>query len=166
MKAIRTKYHGATNTKGSRISASDEDGNRVSIPYPHELSGGAVHRAAADALCQKMGWGGELVGGGLKDGYVFVFTPDKRVEGAPIVRQVEMTEEDVEKAERIAARLGWEQTAYTSSSALWGLFCLPENPATWKGSKRALEAGCIIKTKEFGFLVVQDLEDLHLSDVA
>ena len=54
MKAIFTKYHGATNTKGSRISASDEDGNRISISYPYGLSGEAVHRKAADALCERM----------------------------------------------------------------------------------------------------------------
>jgi hypothetical protein len=74
MKAIFTKYHGPTNFKGSRISASDSDGNRVTISYPYELSGEAVHRAAADALCKKMNWTGELVGGSLKNGYVFVFT--------------------------------------------------------------------------------------------
>src|SRR5258708_4084246 len=75
MKAIVTKYHGPTNHKGSRITASDEDGNRVTISYPHELSGEDCHRAAADALCKKMGWDGELIGGSLKRGYVFVFSP-------------------------------------------------------------------------------------------
>lgn len=74
MRAIEAKYHGATNTRGSRISASDGDGNRVSIPYPHELSGEDVHRKAADALCAKMKWSGELVGGATKSGYAFVFT--------------------------------------------------------------------------------------------
>jgi hypothetical protein len=73
MKAIFTKYHGPTNTRGSRISASDEDGNKVSIPYPHELSGEAVHRKAADALCAKMNWTGDLIGGSHRKGYVFVF---------------------------------------------------------------------------------------------
>jgi hypothetical protein len=73
MKAIRTKYYGPTNTKGAKIIASDEDGNRVSISYPYELSGEAVHRAAANALCVKMGWTGEMIGGSLRDGYVFVF---------------------------------------------------------------------------------------------
>ena len=76
MKAIFTKYHGPTNYKGSRISASDEDHNRVTISYPYELSGEAVHRKAAEALCTKMGWGGELIAGGMKNGYVFVFIPD------------------------------------------------------------------------------------------
>ena len=74
MKAILTKYHGATNTRGSRISATAEGGNRITIPYPHELSGEAVHAAAAIALCQKMGWVGPLIGGGLPNGnYCFCF---------------------------------------------------------------------------------------------
>jgi hypothetical protein len=75
MKAIKTKYKGPTNTRGSRIIASDEDGNRITIPYPYELSGEDVHRKAAEALCTKMGWRGQLVGGSLKNGYVFVFMP-------------------------------------------------------------------------------------------
>jgi hypothetical protein len=74
MKAIKTKYKGPTNYRGSRIIASDEDGNKVTISYPYELSGEAVYRKAADALCSKMGWSGNLVGGSLKNGYVFVFT--------------------------------------------------------------------------------------------
>ncbi len=79
--------------------------------------------------------------------------------------QVEFSEADFPKAEALAAKLGYKQTAYTSTSALWGLFCLNENPATWKGPRRALEAGCIIKTRELGLLFVQDLEDLHAEDL-
>ncbi len=73
MKAITTKYAGPTNTRGSRIIASDEDGNRITIPYPYELSGEDVHRKAAQALCNKMNWGGSLAAGSTKKGYVFVF---------------------------------------------------------------------------------------------
>ncbi len=73
MKAISTKYIGPTNTRGSRIKAFDCDNNAVTIPYPYELSGEDVHRKAAEALRDKMGWTGELIGGGTKDGYVFVF---------------------------------------------------------------------------------------------
>jgi len=75
MKAIMTKYHGPTDTRGARISARDCDGNRVTISYPYQLSGEAVHLSAAEALVAKMGWGpeGQLVGGGWKDGYAFVF---------------------------------------------------------------------------------------------
>jgi hypothetical protein len=73
MKAISTKYLSATNFKGSRIKAYDLDNNQVTIGYPHELSGEDVYRKAAEALRDKMGWTGELIGGGTKDGYVFVF---------------------------------------------------------------------------------------------
>ena len=73
MKAIITKYISATDTKGSRIKASDSDRNSITIPYPHELSGEDVHRKAALALCEKMQWSTDLIGGGLKNGYVFVF---------------------------------------------------------------------------------------------
>lgn len=73
MKAITTKYYPATNTRGSRISASDEDGNRVSLPYPHELSGDDVHIFAADALCKKMNWGYKRACGHTKAGMVHVF---------------------------------------------------------------------------------------------
>ena len=74
-KAIVTKYHGPTDHKGARISANDGDGNRVTISYPYELSGEAVHKAAAVALMEKMGWTGELVAGALKTGYAFVMVP-------------------------------------------------------------------------------------------
>lgn len=73
MIAIETRYVSPTNTRGSRIIAR-ADTNRVSIPYPHELSGQAVHEKAAYALCAKMNWTGKLAGGGIKNGYVFVFT--------------------------------------------------------------------------------------------
>ena len=79
MQAILTKYHGPTNSKGSRISAKCDAGS-VTISYPHELSGEAVYRAAADALVKKLGWTTdkgypEMVCGGLPNqaGYVFVF---------------------------------------------------------------------------------------------
>ena len=73
MKAIQTKYFGPGNVKGSRIKAFDSDGNSVTISYPHELSGEDVHRKAAEALRDKMQWKGEMVGGSIKTGYVFVF---------------------------------------------------------------------------------------------
>ncbi len=73
MKAIETRYVGPTNTRGSRIIASDGDGNRVTIGYPHELSGMAVHQSAAIALAHKMNWTGRLIGGSTNHGYVFVW---------------------------------------------------------------------------------------------
>lgn len=80
MKAISTKYRGPTNSRGPRVYASDGNGNRASIPYPHELSEIAVHAAAAVALCQKMKWSGELIGGYTRDGCVFVFADSDRFE--------------------------------------------------------------------------------------
>ncbi len=73
MKAIRTRYKGPTNTRGSRIIASDEDGNRITIGYDDALDSEDAHRKGADALCARMHWEGEMVSGSLKDGYVFVF---------------------------------------------------------------------------------------------
>ena len=74
MKAITTTYHGPTNTRGSRITATDTDRNRVSIPYPHELNSDEAHAKAALALCAKMGWHGVLQRGSVKRGYVFVWS--------------------------------------------------------------------------------------------
>lgn len=74
MKAIRTRYKGPTDCRGSRIIATDDDGNRVTVPYRHELSGAAAHAVAARALVEKMGWGPcTMIAGGLHDGYAFVF---------------------------------------------------------------------------------------------
>jgi hypothetical protein len=79
------------------------------------------------------------------------------MEQAPSLTQQEFTDEDHDKAEKIAKRLGFTQTAYTTSSALWGLFCLPDRPTQRKG--------CIIKTKELGLLFVQDVEDMRMEDL-
>ena len=79
------------------------------------------------------------------------------INSAPPITQLEMTEQDIGFAEEIAARLGYTQTAYTSTSGLWGLFCLRD--------KASDKAGCVIKTKEFGFMFVQDLEDLNIQDL-
>jgi len=75
MKAILTKYLPATNTRGSRVKATAEGVRCITIPYPYELSGEDVHRAAAAELCKRHGWPTELVGGGLPDqtGYAFCF---------------------------------------------------------------------------------------------
>ena len=78
-----------------------------------------------------------------------------------LLTQEEFTPADHRKAERIARRLGYKQYAYTSTSSLWGLFCLNENPVTWKGKPQALTAGCIIKTRELGLLFVQTEENLQ-----
>lgn len=74
-KAIVTRYHGPTNTRGSRVSAKCEGGGRVSLAYAHELNSEQNHAAAAATLAAKLGWCGRMVGGGSPDqtGCVFVF---------------------------------------------------------------------------------------------
>jgi hypothetical protein len=52
MQSIVTKYLPATNNRGSRIKATCDRGS-ITIPYPHELSGEAVHVAAVRALVHK-----------------------------------------------------------------------------------------------------------------
>lgn len=56
MQAIQTRYLGPTNTRGSRIKATCAAGS-ITISYPYDLSGQAVHRRAAEALVSKLGWG-------------------------------------------------------------------------------------------------------------
>jgi hypothetical protein len=75
MQAIITKYLPATNSRGSRIKATCAAGS-ITISYPYELSGQAVHRKAAEALVAKLGWDeiGGLLGGCLPNNdYCFVF---------------------------------------------------------------------------------------------
>lgn len=53
--AIRTRYHGPTNTRGSRISAKCEGGT-LSVPYDHAENDYGNHRAACMALVERLGW--------------------------------------------------------------------------------------------------------------
>lgn len=76
----------------------------------------------------------------------------------PPITPLEMSEADIELAELAAKRIGFTQTAYTSTSGLWGLFCLPNHARH--------RHGAFIKTMEFGLLFVSDLEDLQLHDLA
>ena len=72
MKAITTKYHGPTNTRGARIIASDSDHNRVTVSYGHAAKD--PYTVAAIALCRKMGWSGQLCWGSICPGTkVFVW---------------------------------------------------------------------------------------------
>lgn len=89
----------------------------------------------------------------------------KLTQTPPPITPLEFEEADHAKAEALAQALGYEQTAYTSCSALWGLFCLPENPdrphvSDTRRHTPPYRPGCIIKTEEFGLLFVQDTEDI------
>lgn len=73
MKAIVTKYHGPTNVKGARMSASDMDGKRVIRSYRHDMNSEDNHKYIAQELCIKMKWSGTLYMGAIKGGYAHVF---------------------------------------------------------------------------------------------
>jgi hypothetical protein len=77
--------------------------------------------------------------------------------------QLEFNEADFKIAEEMAKRMGYEQTVYTSHSALIGLTCLPENPEYHPNKPH--KGGTIIKTKELGLLWVQCNEDLQNHDL-
>jgi len=78
MKAIRTRYHGPTNTRGSRISAIDGDGNRVSISYNHASNSDNLHEVAAYTLMKKMEWPNELINGGFGHDEYWIMLPRER----------------------------------------------------------------------------------------
>ena len=74
MKAITVKYLGPTNHKGSRLKAYDLDGHSITISYDYGLSDYDLYAKAAFALVNKMEWTTKgLIGGGTRDGMVFVF---------------------------------------------------------------------------------------------
>lgn len=75
MIAIMTKYIGPTNYRGSRIKAYTCNGHTLTISYDYGLSDEERHKQAAEQLRDKQNWKGELIGGGTKDGYAFVFKP-------------------------------------------------------------------------------------------
>ena len=80
--SIVTRYHGPTNTRGSRISARRGDhrpGDKVAwVSYNHEFSGVACHAEAALKLLEIGGLDWTLcpIAGYIHTGYVFCVAPD------------------------------------------------------------------------------------------
>lgn len=73
MQSIETRYHGATNTKPSKISATASGcGKRVYVSYDHALDADGNHKAAALKLMETLDWRGRFIGGHTKYGMVFV----------------------------------------------------------------------------------------------
>ncbi len=70
--AIRTVYLGPTNSRGSRIKATAAAG---SVTVEYDYGARDPHAIAAQALLDKLGWKGDMIGGCLPDGSnCFVFT--------------------------------------------------------------------------------------------
>ncbi len=80
---------------------------------------------------------------------------EQQAQVGPPITQLAFDDADFTQAKALARTLGYgDNTAYTSSSAMWGLFCLRRTPDQAEG--------CIIKTKEFGLMFVQTLNDLNI----
>ena len=62
--AIVTRYHPATNVKGSRVSARAEAG-KVILSWDHGLNQAENHCRAAQALATKFDWKGMYHGGAI-----------------------------------------------------------------------------------------------------
>lgn len=62
------------------------------------------------------------------------------------------TDEDFAKAKRICSAQGYRDSwAYTTSSDIPGMYCIPIRP----GQPEKV----VVKTREFGFVVMQVIED-------
>lgn len=78
MQTIITKYMSATNTLGSRIKATG-GGQSVTVPYDYSMADSELHAHAVAVLNKKLHWSGEMVGGSMPNGMVWVFANDERV---------------------------------------------------------------------------------------
>ena len=78
MKAIRTKYYGPTNTRGSRIKVTDDDGNTKW--YSYSYSAAEPHIVAAESFLKAMSWKGVWIAGHLPGGMVFVHSDGEAIE--------------------------------------------------------------------------------------
>jgi len=67
MQAIRTKYIGPGNVRGSRVKATAQAGS-LTVGWDSRLNSEANHKAAAQELALRLDWPGHWVGGGLPDG--------------------------------------------------------------------------------------------------
>ncbi len=78
--AIVTKFLGATNYKPSRVKAT-ANGNTTTVGFHVGLNEDMFdpYRRAAEALCKKMDWKGDLIGGAVDNGEIFLFLPTEKM---------------------------------------------------------------------------------------
>lgn len=73
LQAIETRYLGPGNVRGGRVKAVAAAAT-LTLGWDDALNPEENHRAAAVALCAKIGWEGKLAHGVLESGHnVFVF---------------------------------------------------------------------------------------------
>lgn len=87
MKVITTRFLGPTNTKVSRIKATEPEGKNIVLSYRYDLSSEENHRSVAESLRDNMGWTGELFGGWARGCYAWVLDDRKPGEGDDRIRQ-------------------------------------------------------------------------------
>jgi hypothetical protein len=75
MQAIRTRYHGATNTRGSRITASCEAGS-LTMPFDYSLNDEGNHAKAAQLMIKRLGWSGLFLGGQFDGDHYWIANSD------------------------------------------------------------------------------------------
>jgi hypothetical protein len=81
MMSIQTKYLGATNNRGSRITAF-HDGRRVTVPYDSSKKTQGAHFVAVEAFIEKhmkreyLSSPVRLLAGDTSTGYVFTFVSE------------------------------------------------------------------------------------------
>jgi len=75
MQIIQTKILTATNTKPTRIVATNPCFNSMRVTVSRDAYNelNDAHKAAAKILMQRLRWSGTMIGGHTKGGMVFVF---------------------------------------------------------------------------------------------
>lgn len=86
MQAIETKYFGPGNVKGSRVKATTASGHSITLHWDYGLNPEENHMAAANALKNKLKWGGTLIQGALKDRFVHVFANELAIKSLKALR--------------------------------------------------------------------------------
>ena len=79
MKAIEVKYHGPTNTRGSRWTAKAEGMKSVTLPYDYAISDEENAKQTAEQFLENTGWGRSgirITGSGSLSLGRYVFTLD------------------------------------------------------------------------------------------
>lgn len=78
MQTIVTKFLPHTNTLPARIKATATNGQSLTRQYNHVSMDATQYAEVAMALAARMQWEGEMLAGGTKDGYVFVFSTEPK----------------------------------------------------------------------------------------
>ncbi len=65
VRVLITRYHGPTNTRGSRVSARVPSGRRVTLGWDYSLGEAENHDRAACALASELGWNPPTMAGNL-----------------------------------------------------------------------------------------------------